>query len=295
MENSYLYIIMPIYNAAATLPRAVNSLRCIAASQRQRLRLIGVNDGSTDDSAAVFAQTAAEVEGLHWTLLLRENGGSGAARNDALRTFSSCWTLCLDADDELLADPFPFIDQAPEATALLFDAEYHREEKLLYSISARRPDISRLPQIFSARNPYCTLAIIFRRELVDNLFAEDLRYLEDWHFFSVNPRLFARCTIHRGIAIGRVHGSMESKSADQYKNGYYRVAVAERLSKYWANERSVIVGNNLEIQSAIGKIQMGESSPLKSLLCLPATVSLYAKLLIYLFAYRLYLRFYPYA
>lgn len=295
MKNSQLYIVMPIYNASATLPRAVSSLRCIAGPHRQRVYLIGVDDGSTDDSATVFAQSVAAVEGLRWTLMQRDNGGSGAARNDALRGFSTGWTLGLDADDELVADPFPFIDRSPEATALLFDTEYHREEKPLFKIPTRRPDIQKLPQIFSASNPYCTLSIIFRRELLDSLFAEDLRYLEDWHFLATNPRLFACCVVHRGTAIGRVHGGKKSKSADQYSNGYYRVMVAERLAKYWADERRTTVGNNLAIQRAIGKIQMGESASLKTLLRLPASVSLYAKLLIYLFAYRLYLRFYPYA
>lgn len=295
MESSQLHIIMPIYNAAATLPRAVGSLRCIAARHRHRIHLIGVDDGSTDDSAMIFKRVAAEVQGLQWTFLHRENGGSGAARNEALRSFSAGWTLCLDADDELVSDPIPFLDQTPEATALLFDADFQREEKSLFSMPARRPDNKMLPQIFSARNPFHPLSIVFRRELLDYFFAEDLRFLEDWHFLATNPRFFARCTVYRGVAIGRVHGSKQSKSADQYKNGYYRVAVAERLAKYWADEKSLIVRNNLAIQKAIGKIQMGESAPLTTVLLLPATISLYAKLWIYLFAYRLYLRFYPYA
>lgn len=294
MENSSLHIIMPIYNAAATLQRAVSSLSCIAVPHRQRVHLIGVDDGSTDDSATVFAQSAEGVEGLCWTLIQRENGGSGAARNDALRSFSAGWTLCLDADDELVADPFPFIDLAPEATALLFDAVYLCEDKPLFTIPARQPDISRLAQMFSTRSPYCTLSIIFRRELLDNFFAEDLRYLEDWHFLAINPRLFACCAVHSGSSIGRVHGGKSSKSADQYKNGYYRVAVAERLSAYWADKRGKVVGNNLAIQRAIGKIQMGEKPDWSVFFKVPAAPSLYAKLFIYSFFYKIYLALYPY-
>lgn len=295
MENSSLYIIMPIFNASSTLPRAINSLRCIAGPHRQQVHLIGVDDGSTDDSAMIFERAAAEVQGLQWTLLHRENGGSGAARNEALRSFSAGWTLCLDADDELVTDPIPFIDQSPEATALLFDVDFYREKNQIFKLPARRPDSRRLPQMFSARSPYCTLSIIFRRELMASLFAEDLRYLEDWHFWAVNPLIFSHCEVYRGTAIGRVHGGRQSKSANQYKNGYYRSVVADRLTQYWADERSMIVRNNLAIQNAIGKIQMGESAPLTTLLFLPATISLYVKLWIYLFAYRLYLRFYPYA
>lgn len=295
MKNSKLHIIMPIYNAAATLPRAVSSLCCISPRDRHRVHLIGVEDGSTDDSAAVFERTVAEVEGIQWSLLHRQNGGSSAARNDALRTFFHGWTLCLDADDELVTNPIPFLNQTPEATSLLFDADFHREKKQLFRMPARQLDIKKLPQLFSARNPFHPLSIIFRRELLDCFFPEDLRFLEDWYFLASNPRFFARCVINRGIALGKIHGSKQSKSADQHKNGYYRVMVAERLSKYWANEKSLIVRNNLAIQNAIGKVQMGESAPLTTLLLLPATISLYVKLWIYLFAYRLYLRFYPYA
>lgn len=287
-------IVMPIYNAARTLARAVNSLNRIAIPHRPRLHVIGVDDGSTDDSATVFARTAAAVEGLLWTLLSRPNGGSGAARNDALRTFSSGWTLCLDADDELLADPFPFIDRSPQASALLFDADYHMDEKPLFTIPARRPDAQRLRQIFSTRSPYCTLSIIFRRELLDHLFAEDLRYLEDWHFLAVNPHIFAHCSVHRGIALGRVHGSKQSKSADQYKNGFYRVAVADRLTSFWAGEPSPTIRNNLALQRAIGQIQMGAKRDWSSFLKIPASPSLYAKLCIYSFFFRIYLALYPY-
>ena len=285
---------MPIFNAAVTLPRAIGSLCCIAAPDRQRVHLIGVNDGSTDESGEIFVRAAANVEGLHWSLLSRMNGGSGAARNEALRSFSSGWTLCLDADDELIEDPFPFLDKVSGATALLFDTDFYRGEKSFIRRKAYRPNVKSLPEMFSALNPYPTLSIIFRRELVDNLFAEDLRYLEDWYFLATNPEIFTDCVLHFGTAIGRVHAGKKSKSADQYKNGYYRVVVADRLAKYWDEERSLVVKNNLVIQQAIGKIQMGEPAPMKTLMCLPAAMSLYVKLWIYMFAYRLYLRFYPY-
>jgi glycosyltransferase involved in cell wall biosynthesis len=293
--DDFLYIIIPIYNAAATIERTVRSLTRIEPHNRHRVKVIAVDDGSTDGSGQLFQKTLAEVSGIDSRLICKTNGGSGSARNKALRTFNTGWTLCLDADDELVGDPLPFIDRAPEATALLFDADYQREEKSLFRIRARQPNIKKLPQMFSARSPYCTLSIVFRRELLENLYAEDLRFLEDWHFLATNPSLFANCVLHCGTAIGRVHGGKQSKSADQYKNGYYRVVVAKRLAKYWVNEHSAVVENNLEIQRTIGQVQMRKSASLKALLCLPASISLYAKLLIYLFGYRLYLRLYPYA
>jgi len=296
MSSIALYIVMPIFNAAATLPRAVGSLQCIAPRNRGHICLLGVDDGSTDDSADIFARSASAVEGLQWRLLQRENGGSGAARNDALRTFDRGWTLLLDADDELVADPLPYLDQnSDQVTALLFAADYVREGRRLFRLSPRKPDARQLRRMFSKRSPYCTLSVVFRRERLVSLFADDLRYLEDWYFFAGNPDLFAHCRVLADRAIGRVHTHRRSKSASQEKNGYYRIAVAERLADLWQADLSPVVANNLAIQGAIGRLQMGEKVAWREMIRLPASVSLWLKLLVYRFAYRLYLRFYPYA
>lgn len=289
-----LFVIMPFYNASSTLQRAVSSLRCISPGNRQRVKLIGIDDGSTDDSSDIFMREADKITGLPWELLSKPNGGSGSARNMALRSFTKGWTLCLDADDEITTDPFQFLDTPPNVNAVIFDAVYYRNEKKFLRIRAHQPDPTRLPEIFSSRSPYHPLSIVFRRERLKHLFDENLKYLEDWHFLAINPQLFSSCAVHPGISIGIVHGGENNKSADQYNNGLYRVKAADSLASFWGDSTQRIVSNNLKIQHAIGRIQMGQKRDWSAFLRIPASPTLYAKLFIYTLLYKLYLAMYPY-
>src|SRR5512143_1573200 len=102
-----LYIVIPFYNAAATVERTVMSLERISPDHRSLLKVVAVDDGSTDSGPRIFEHSIAKVEGIEYELIRKTNGGSGSARNKALATFKEGWTLFLDADDELNIDPFP--------------------------------------------------------------------------------------------------------------------------------------------------------------------------------------------
>lgn len=84
-------VIIPAYNAAATVARAIDSARAIAT------RIIVVDDGSDDRTAEVATAHGAEV-------LRQPNSGASAARAHGLRASSSEAIIYLDADDSLVAD-----------------------------------------------------------------------------------------------------------------------------------------------------------------------------------------------
>ena len=89
--------IVPCWNAAATLQRAVDSILRDAPGN---LELILVDDGSTDETPALCDKIAAQdrrVKVLH-----RKNGGASAARNAGLDAAAGEWILFVDADDCLL-------------------------------------------------------------------------------------------------------------------------------------------------------------------------------------------------
>jgi glycosyltransferase involved in cell wall biosynthesis len=90
-------IIMPLYNKAATVERAVLSIL------NQRLsdwRLIVVDDGSTDDGPNIVQGfDNARIE-----MIRQENRGPGAARNTGLDRSRGEFIAFLDADDEWLTD-----------------------------------------------------------------------------------------------------------------------------------------------------------------------------------------------
>ena len=93
-------IIMPVFNAAPQLPRA------IASVQNQSFpnwELLVIDDGSTDGSAQVAAEKARQDPRI--TLLsLSANEGAAAARNTGLSAARGRYIAFLDADDEWLPE-----------------------------------------------------------------------------------------------------------------------------------------------------------------------------------------------
>ena len=89
--NPVVSIIMPVYNAEATVGRMVGSI---------------VNHGSTDRSGAILDGYAARDERVR--VLHKSNGGVAAARQDGVDHASGIYTIHADSDDwvepQMLAD-----------------------------------------------------------------------------------------------------------------------------------------------------------------------------------------------
>ena len=97
--NAKLSVIMPAYNAARYIERSMDS---VLSQSHRELELIIVNDGSTDDTAAVVSRIAEKDSRVR--LITVENGGPAMARNHGLDSISadSDYVMFIDADDELL-------------------------------------------------------------------------------------------------------------------------------------------------------------------------------------------------
>jgi len=85
---------MPAYNAAATLREAVDSLR---AQTMADLRIVIVDDGSTDETPAIAATLAAEDSRVR--VVTQPNRGIVEARNAGLAACDAEFIAVLDADD----------------------------------------------------------------------------------------------------------------------------------------------------------------------------------------------------
>ena len=89
-------VILPVYNAEATLVRTLKSL----GSQNQiNFQLCAVDDGSNDHSFRLL-QKYRNSSNFEVLLKQQENAGVAAARNAAVRMATTPWLLFLDADDE---------------------------------------------------------------------------------------------------------------------------------------------------------------------------------------------------
>lgn len=85
-------VILPAYNAEATIARAVDS---VLAQQGPSFELIVCDDGSTDRTGEILAAYGDP----RLRVLRQANGGRGAARNRAIEAATGRFIALLDADD----------------------------------------------------------------------------------------------------------------------------------------------------------------------------------------------------
>lgn len=184
-----LSVIIPTYNYAALLPRAVESVLSQAPAE---VELWVVDDGSTDDTPAVFETLRARY-GARFQGVRQPNGGASAARNHGVRLSHGHYVLLLDADDELLPGALP---------ALCTYLQRDRDVGLwLAGHVARTPDgrqrhhpASRVPReprkrlagyLLDKRIALSHGACVFQRDLLlQRPYPEHLRHSEDIPVFA---------------------------------------------------------------------------------------------------------------
>lgn len=113
-ESILISIIIPAYNYAHLLPRALDS---VLEQMTDDVELIVVNDGSVDSTAEVLSLYAGRHPCLR--VIHQENAGAAAARNHGVREASGRYALMLDADDELLPGALAALRMAVEANPVL--------------------------------------------------------------------------------------------------------------------------------------------------------------------------------
>ncbi|WP_157961676.1 glycosyltransferase family 2 protein [Acuticoccus kandeliae] len=90
----FVSILLPVYNGAAYLTAALDSLR---AQTHSRLEIIAIDDGSTDGSLAILEAAARDDHRI--VVVTRENRGLVATLNEGLARASGRLVARMDADD----------------------------------------------------------------------------------------------------------------------------------------------------------------------------------------------------
>ena len=90
-QTPLISCIVPVYNGEKYLVEALDS---ISQQTYRQVEMIVVDDGSTDETAAVVKQYGAEVRYLY-----QHNAGPAAARNRGLSAANGEFVAFLDADD----------------------------------------------------------------------------------------------------------------------------------------------------------------------------------------------------
>ena len=109
-------VLVAVYNAAATLPRCLDSLR---AQTLTDFEAICIDDASTDDSWAILSRYA-ERDRRFIIRHLDENRGQAHARNIGLALATGQYTTFLDSDDTFAPDALSSAAAVFEAHPLFF-------------------------------------------------------------------------------------------------------------------------------------------------------------------------------
>lgn len=92
-----LSIIIPVYNAHNTLNRCLDS---VINQDYQKLQIITINDGSTDNSLDILNEYKEKDSRI--IVISQKNGGMGNAINTGIRIIDGEYYTYLDSDDELI-------------------------------------------------------------------------------------------------------------------------------------------------------------------------------------------------
>ena len=195
-----LSVIVPVYNTAPFLPGCLDSL---LGQIYRNLEIICVNDGSTDDSAAIldaYAAKDARIQVIH-----QKNAGVSAARNRGIEVAKGDWITFVDGDDWLepwgyekaMAGAMGNADIIHFGTCLDSWCESEESENLLKWFSSQLTEgIQPLPVRYGVMNSNVTNKL-YRRELIVKYgirFPEGVAYAEDLAFhylyFSVARRVY---------------------------------------------------------------------------------------------------------
>jgi glycosyltransferase involved in cell wall biosynthesis len=130
-QNIKFSVVIPNYNNGATLARAIES---ILAQTWPAHEIIVIDDGSSDDSAAVAARFGERVRYIR-----QANAGVSAARNHGARLATGNWLAFLDADDIYLPERLEaharWIAREPDIDFLFADQEYREPDGKLLQMS----------------------------------------------------------------------------------------------------------------------------------------------------------------
>lgn len=95
-QHPLISVIIPVYNGAQFLAEAVAS---IGSQSYDKIEVIIVNDGSTDNSSQVANELSMQFPKLNITVINKNNEGLAAARNEGISKAGGAWILPLDCDD----------------------------------------------------------------------------------------------------------------------------------------------------------------------------------------------------
>ncbi|KLI75223.1 MULTISPECIES: glycosyltransferase family 2 protein [Lacticaseibacillus] len=174
-------VIIPAYNAAETLQRAVQS---VLTQTMEDLEVLVINNGSTDQTATIIERLASSDSRVRF---LYSDKGRSRARNKGLAEAEGDFIQFLDADDELSASKLDkavsYLKSNTHKAAYVTAAVYKNDRTGQESV--REIPIESAKPLLKA-NYFPISSPLVRRQILKSKFREDLEFNEDWLFWAEN-------------------------------------------------------------------------------------------------------------
>lgn len=201
-------VVIPCFNQGRYLPAAIASVR---RQRYARLECLVVDDGSTDETAALAA-------GLGASVLTQTNQGVAAARNAGLAAARGDFVVFLDADDELLpgavAAELAAFGSPSGAAAVVGRCQAMDAAGRALPTSHHRVDAASLYREWLSRNFVWTPgAAMFRRDALEELggFPVDLGPAADYAVYLRLSRADRVVLLSRDLVRYRQHDASMSR------------------------------------------------------------------------------------
>lgn len=229
-------VLIPVFNAESTL---VDSIESIMAQTLTDIRIIVIDDGSTDGSGARLQALAARDPriDLHRT----ENAGVANALNLALSVADAEFVARFDADDisypDRLAVQWRYMKANPDCVAVGSDVDHiDADGSALHGYPRPGPPDRANPHWAPAREPYIIHPFLFARRaaLVDAGGYRPLRTSQDSDLYWRLRELGRLHNLPERLGQYRIHGG--SVSGDSTRSGRV-MAVFSQLAAFSAARR----------------------------------------------------------
>ena len=232
--NEVFTIVIPVYNRADVLER---TLRSVAAQSWRPLRLVLVDNASTDSSAALMSRWAGEhrADDFEITIVSEPKPGAAAARNRGLDEVRSEYMLFFDSDDEMMPGAVSSYMQAfgadPALDIVMSRCDCVDAGGRRHTIGPRRGDplVAHIHHSTLRTLGYAARTSLIRRAGGWN---EQTRIWDDWEL-GIRLLLLTDRITAIPVTTSLIHVSQVSISGTQYweKEAYYEapIAAAQRV------------------------------------------------------------------
>ena len=187
LNNIDISVIVPLYNGAKYIAECLNS---IISQDFNSYEIILIDDGSTDDGLEI-AKNILKKTSIPNKIIQQDNHGVGYTRNIGIENSNGRFIVFVDCDDTISKNHLKCLYKAIENNDFAFTGlskiDENRntiQENKLEGTSIDSLDLIKLE--LTMKNPFNFCQLMYKKDLIKELFLTDAVYGEDTDFALKN-------------------------------------------------------------------------------------------------------------